>query len=304
MSAFLSRCSFVCLLIATFGIGHGSVDSMVLAQEPAAEPDPLFPDPALAAVMRASVLAKRDNSEPLTREDVADISRVEAPRQKIHNLEGLQHCHSLMLVEFTDNVISDLTPLAELTKLQSVSLAGNHIADLSPLAKLTAIQLLDLSGNEVRNLDALRKMTNMRTLYLADNKLDCIAALAKLQKISGLDVAGNRIQDLGPVSGLKRLTTLEISDNSIKSLAPLTELADLSMLIMPNNPIDSLDPIVKMCVEDADANRRFAPYLKIYLNLQSDQASVWQNDIEKLKAVGLSVHDYRRPASPKSTRTP
>ncbi len=304
MFALLSRWSVVSLLALTVAFSISLKDSAALAQEPAAASDTLFPDPALEAVVRSSVFAKRNTDEPLTREDVADISRIEAANQKIRNLAGLQHCRSLMLVDFTDNEISDLAPLADLTRLQSVTLAGNHIRDISPLAKLTAIQLLDLSRNEVKKLDPIGEMTNMRTLYLADNRLDDISAVADLQKISALDLAGNRIEDLTPVSGLRWLTTLEISDNRVRSLAPLAGLPDLSMLIMPNNPIDSLAPIVKMCVEDAGADRRFAPYLKLYLDLRSEKAAGWQKAVEKLTAVGVSVHDYRRPTSSKSSRTP
>lgn len=304
MFVFLSRWSFVTLLalVVVFSTGRGN--AAAIAQEPVAAADSLFPDPALEAVVRASVFSKRNNHEPLTAEDVADISRIEAANQKIRNLAGLEHCRSLMLVDFTDNEITDLTPLAGLDRLQSVTLAGNRISDLSPLAKLTGIQLLDLSRNEVESLDALEEMKNMRTLYLADNRLHQVSAVANFRKLGALDLAGNRIEDLSPLSNLKWLTTLEISDNRVESLAPLASLADLSMLIMPNNPIESLDPIVTMCVNDANSDRRFAPYLKLYLDLQSDGAAAWQGAIEKLTALGVSVHDYRRPTSSKSPQTP
>ena len=44
----------------------------------------------------------------------------------IKNLEGLQHCKALMLIDLEDNEISDLTPIAELKRLQSVTLAGQQ----------------------------------------------------------------------------------------------------------------------------------------------------------------------------------
>lgn len=308
MFAFFFRGLAGCLCCSVFAFSIGRADEAADASTPApAAEQPtvpavasLFPDPKLEAEVRARVFSKRNNTEPLTADDVAEISRIEAPRKGIRDLTGLQHCRSLMLVDFADNEITDLTPLAGLKKLQSVTLAGNHIADISPLSQLTAIQLLDLSRNELANLDALRDMVNMRTLYLADNRLDDIVAVSGLKKIGALDVAGNKIVDLAPLSDWKWLTTLEISDNPVRSLDPLTKLTHLSMLIMPNNPIDSLDPLVKMCVEDAGGDRRFAPYLKVYLDMQSDEAAARQGAIDKLKEVGVSVHDYRRPTPSKS----
>jgi Leucine-rich repeat (LRR) protein len=254
----------------------------------------MFADAALEAAVREHVLSKRGNDQPLTPEDVATISRLVAPGRGIRSLAGLEHCRSLMLVDLTDNLISDLAPLAELNRLQSVTLAGNQIRDISPMEGLTAMQLLDFSRNQVENLKAVSKMTNLRALYVADNRLKSIAPLTSLSKIGALDIAGNAIDDLAPVANLTWLTVLEISDNPVRSLAPLTALPNLSMLIMPNNPLDSLDPLVKMCVEDAQADRRLAPYLKLYLNLQSDTAKQWQDSIKTLREAGVSIHDYRR----------
>ncbi|TWU10159.1 Internalin-A precursor [Allorhodopirellula heiligendammensis] len=302
MVSLVFRLSTLSFAVAAFVCSMSHTSNPALAQTP--ESGSIFTDPALEAAVRAHVFAKRHGNEPLTVDDVAEISRVVAPQQGIRSLEGLQHCRSLMLVDLAGNEISDLAPLAKLNKLQSVTLAGNRIESIAALEPLTRIQLLDLSGNDVAQLEPIRNMKNMRTLYLADNQLENISAIAELQKISALDLAGNPIVDLSPVSSLGWLTTLEISDCQVRSLSPLGNLTKLAMLIMPNNPIDSLDPILKMCVEDAGSNRRFAPYLKIYLDLQSDKASAWQGAIEKLKAVGVSVHDYRRPTTSKSTHSP
>ncbi len=291
-----TRSLLVCLVITpilnSLGEGVQAQPPQVATAAPAAPS--IFLDAALEAAVRESVFAKRHNDQPLTPEDVASISRLVAPGRGIHSLAGLEHCRSLMLVNLVGNQISDLGPLAELKRLQSVALAGNQIRDISPIAGLTAMQLLDLSRNQVENLAAVSKMTNLRALYVADNRLKSIAPLTSLSKIGALDIAGNAIDDLAPVAGLTWLTVLEISDNPVRSLAPLTALPNLSMLIMPNTPLDSLDSLVNMCVEDAQADRRLAPYLKLYLNLQNDTASQWQDAIETLRQVGVSIHDYRR----------
>ena len=111
-----------------------------------------FPDKALEEAVRREVFEKRYNKQPITKDDVANISRVVGTGLKIKNLEGLQHCRALMLIDLRDNEIADLKPIAQLKRLQSVTLAGNKIKDIKPLADLVAMQLLDLSRNEVLSL--------------------------------------------------------------------------------------------------------------------------------------------------------
>ncbi len=109
----------------------------------------IFPDKGLEAAVRQEVFAKRYNDEPLTAEDVKNISQVKGKGKEIQSLEGLQHCTALMLIDLENNKISDLTPIKDLKQLQSVTLAGNQIESIEPLAGLVGIQYLELSRNKV-----------------------------------------------------------------------------------------------------------------------------------------------------------
>jgi internalin A len=253
------------------------------------KPVAIFPDKALEKAVRAEVFAKRHNDEPITAEDVRNISRVVGKKKGIKNLEGLQHCHAIMLIDLEDNEIVDLQPIAELKRLQSVTLAGNKIKDLKPIENLKAMQLLDLSKNEVEDLSALKEMSNLRTLYVADNKLKSLDPLAALTKVWSLDVSNNLITDLTPVGKFKWLTTLQITGNQVESLAPIAELRELDMLLMAKNKVADLGPLVEMCRKDAEGERRFAPYLDVYFgdNPISDKEQM----TEKLKSFGVDVYD-------------
>ncbi|QEG38778.1 Internalin-A precursor [Roseimaritima ulvae] len=255
------------------------------------DPPRLFPDPGLEAAVRAEVFAKRYNEEPLTKEDVQNISRVVGRGKEIKNLEGLQHCPAVMLLDFEDNAITDLTPIAKLKRLQSVTLAGNQIEDLKPLKDLTGIQLLDVSRNKVKDLSPLTAMANLRTLYVADNQLTTLQPIAELTKIWSLDAQNNQLTDLQPIAKLNWLTTLNVSGNAIENLQPLSGLQELNLLLISKNKISNLQPLVEMCQQDAEGARRFAPYLRLYLgeNPLSEDAKTKQ--IEALKAVGVDVFD-------------
>ncbi|MEM6979773.1 MAG: leucine-rich repeat domain-containing protein [Planctomycetota bacterium] len=282
-----------CFLVVTASPTMAQTDQETASQK-VDQPNSIFPDKALEKAIRAEVFEKRFNDDPITVDDVAKISRVVASGKGIKSLEGLQHCGSLMLIDLSNNRITDLRPLAKLTRLQSVTLSGNLISNIQPLAKLTAMQLLDLSGNQLTSLNAIEGMHNLRTLYAADNELTEIEPVAGLEKIWSLDVAGNRLTDLKPLSNLTWLTTVEVSDNKIESLSPLKGLRDLDLLILSGNPLSSIDPLVDMCQADAEGDRRFAPYLDVYLTPEQMESSALVDGLERLRRLGVRLHEYQR----------
>lgn len=251
--------------------------------------DNVFPDKGLEAAVRAEVFEKRYNQEPITVEDVKNISRVVGRGKGIKSLEGLQHCKEVMLLDLENNEIADLSPIKELKLLQSVTLAGNKITDLAPLEGLTKMQLLDISRNQVTDLNPVKGMENLRDLWAADNQIKSLDPVRELKKVWSIDVAGNGITDLGPVASLKWLTTLDAQRNAITSLDPLKGLTELDFLLLQKNKIEDLGLLVEMCQKDAAGDKRFAPYLQLYLegNPLSDKAKGEQ--AEQLKAVGVRL---------------
>jgi internalin A len=111
-----------------------------------------FPDKNLEAALRTMVYEKRTNMEELTDEDLRKISTLEARGKKIQNLSGIEKCANILLIDLSENEISDLGPLRGLVGLQSLSLANNKIADLTPLMELNKLQYLNLSGNQIKAL--------------------------------------------------------------------------------------------------------------------------------------------------------
>ncbi|MEO1970265.1 MAG: hypothetical protein ABGX07_01850, partial [Pirellulaceae bacterium] len=88
----------ICLAISTLAV---LVPSLAVGQD-------LFPDKNLESVVRREVFAKRDNQEPLTEDDVKNISQVRGRGKGIKSLKGLEKCRSLALIELADNEIADL----------------------------------------------------------------------------------------------------------------------------------------------------------------------------------------------------
>jgi Leucine-rich repeat (LRR) protein len=75
------------------------------------------------------------------------------------------------------NRISDLAPLAKLTRLSSLSLPRNQIRDLGPLASVHKLMTIDLSDNEISDLTPLTKQTEVTLLMLERNKITDLTPL-------------------------------------------------------------------------------------------------------------------------------
>lgn len=285
---------FLLMLAATTCL----VSPPAMADEPAKdsekkeEPKPvesIFKDKALEDAVRKQVFAKKYNNEPIVAADVEKISRVEGVGKQIKSLDGLEHCHALMLIDLRDNQIEDLKPIAQLKRLQSVSLSGNRIKDLSPIKELTAMQLLDVSRNQIADLQPLAEMSNLRTLYVAENDIKSLDPIAPLSKIWSLDASGNKLSSVEPVAGLKWITMLDLRNNSISDISPIAKLPAINILRLDNNEIKDLAPLVQACQKDAEGDNRFAPYLRLFLDGNPIDDKAKADAIEKLKTAGVKV---------------
>ncbi len=248
--------------------------------------DGIFPDKNLEKVVRQYVFAKKDNQEPLTDDDVKNISTIYGKKSGITNLAGLEKCVALQLLDLEENEVADLTPIKDLKLLQSLNMAKNKLNNLAPLAELTALQYLQLDNNQIVDLAPLAKMENMMALYLANNQVKDIAPLNGLAKLHALYLEGNAGVDIKPVANLKRLSSLDLQGTGISDLSPLAELTELSFLMLSKNQITDLTVLVEMANKDAAGMKRFSPFWRIYLggNPLSDAAKTAQ--VEELKKLG------------------
>ena len=250
----------------------------------------LFPDKALEAAVRWEVFEKRYNSEPIKAEDVKNISQVVARGKGVKSLEGLQHCKSLMKIDLANNEISDLSPIADLKQLQSIDLSGNQIENIAPLAGLKQSQYLQLSKNKIVDLAPIKDLTNLNSLYLNDNQIKSLEHVAALKKLWTLQAAGNPLENTSAVAELRGLKTLNLNGCGLKKVEFLKGIKELSLLMLDKNPIESLDPLVEVC--EADTARRFAPFLRLYLDAKV--AGDLNSAIERLKKVGVRINPEKR----------
>lgn len=249
----------------------------------------VFPDKALEAAVRREVFEKRYNTEPITADDVKNISQVVGKRAGIKSLEGLQHCKSIMKIDLEGNEIVDLSPLKDLKLLQSIDLSKNKIESLEPLAQLTNSQYLQLSQNSISDLAPLKDMNNLRSLYVSGNKIKSLEPLANLKKMWTLNVAGNPIENASPISSLKGLDSINFQGCSIKSVEFLRNMAPHFLMLRETN-IDDFGPLVEACEADAKGDHRFAQFMQLYLDDATLKNEKHAAMLERLRAAKVRIN--------------
>jgi internalin A len=257
---------------------------------PAALAQDLFPDKALEAAVRREVFEKRYNAEPLTLDDVKSISQVVAKGKGIKSLEGLQNCKALMKLDLEKNEIVDLGPIRDLKLLQSVDLASNQIQSLEPLTGLIAIQYLHIANNSIEDLGPLRGMVKIQSLYASGNKIKKLEPIFALKKLWTLDVAASPIEDLNGIAELRGLQTINLKGCNVKTLEFAKSMREVRLLILQENPEVDLTALIEACQADAKENRRFAPFLRLYVDdslVQNASKAAW---LEELKTIGVRIN--------------
>ena len=211
-----------------------------------------IPDSNLRTVIEAE-LGKAAGA-PITVNEMAILTELEAPNTNIRDLTGLEFATNLRELnlgqenvsgtEVNSNAVSDLSPLARLTKLITLNLSDNSISDLSPLTGLTQLTTsLDLNDNLISDLSPLAGLVNLTHLELGNNLISDLSPLADLTKLSRLWLYRNSISDLSPLADLITLRTLHLQVNSVSDLSHLARLTRLTELDLYCNPVSDISPL-------------------------------------------------------------
>ena len=120
-------------------------DELIITVNP--NPNPKFEDLNLEAIIRAKLNKQVEELGENTLLSLDSLSYAEvSPLNRIYSLKGLENCKNLVFVGLGSQDISDISPLASLTKLKYLWLDQNRkITDVAPISGL--IDLEDLNIN-------------------------------------------------------------------------------------------------------------------------------------------------------------
>ncbi|GHG03170.1 leucine-rich repeat domain-containing protein [Thalassotalea marina] len=174
--------------------------------------------------------------------------------QSIDDLEKFEH---LIQVDFTNNSIADLSPLAEHVALQSVWLPQNNVADLSPLSGLSNLTGLNIANNKVNDLTPLSALTKLEQFSAFNdsqgqnnNDIRDISPLSAATNLKLLWLVGNSLQSLEPIRNMTNLNSLTFGQldpsSDTDDISPLAQLTNLNELLMANHNATDLMPLAQL----------------------------------------------------------
>ena len=199
-----------------------------------------FPDRNLRAAVAEKIGA---NPARVTAVVLRSLTSFTVRNRGIENLEGLQHARNLKRLDLASNLLSDITPLANLINLEGLSLHRNAIADISPLAGLTNLRRLTLYDNRIININALSGLKQLQELEVQGNAITEIGLLSELVALEHLHLAGNPISDISPLADLVNLEVLRLHRNAIVDISPLAGLTNLVHLSIDHNAVTDISPL-------------------------------------------------------------
>ena len=215
-------------------------------------PPVTIPDANLRAVIEDSL--GKASGAPITRAEMATLTRLDAPNSGILDLTGLEHAANLtrlglgwFFVEgegwVNNNNITDVSALSGITSLTGLDLGGNSISNIEPLSGLINLTGLDVADNSIKNIRPLSNLTKLTYLQIWHNPIADLQPLSNLTRLGLLSLAGNEISDISSLAGLTDLTELWLHDNNITNLSPLSRLKKLTTLGLWQNSIADISSL-------------------------------------------------------------
>ena len=201
-----------------------------------------MPDANLRAAIR-SVLGL-NAGDPLTQQNMAELTSLNADSKQIINLTGLEYATNLTRLIVPRNEIKGLTPIENLTTLTYIDLHYNQISDLTPLQNLISLTVLRIGANQMTNIMPLENLTALTELWIPYNdQISDFTPLRNLTALTKLILYQTQIKDLTPLENLTNLTELWLYDNGISDIEPLKNLTDLTSLQIQNNQISDVSSL-------------------------------------------------------------
>ena len=136
----------------------------------------------------------------------------------------LSDIYDYQYFSITEIGVSDLTGMENMFNLTDLGISYNlGITDLSPIAGLTKLTWLDADSVGTGDLSDLADLIWLRSLQFARNNATSISTLAGFTTLRELDLSYNQITDLTPLRNLTSLDYLYLHNNSIADISPLLD---------------------------------------------------------------------------------
>lgn len=167
----------------------------------------------------ASRLFKDNRMEEGPIRSLADLSKMPNMKeifismQQITDISPLAALSKLEVVDIKNNPVTDISPLGELNFLKRINLFDTRVTDLSPLANCPMLSELDAGKLPVRSAEAFYGLKGLRDLNLYETTIDTLEGIDKLTQLKFFEVSGIIDGDLTPLLSLPHLENVTLGED-------------------------------------------------------------------------------------------
>ena len=177
-------------------------------------------------------------------EQALRLTSLKADENKIFELNGIENCTLLSMVSIDGNAVADLSVLAKSReKLMYLSFRDNLVTDLSPLTDMSSLKKLKFDRNYVEDLSPLKTMTVLELISADENGISSIEEICYSRHLRDMSFANNQITDMQPLVDLgiqaeRDFDVVDLSGNQISELK-LPGAQKVEYLNLCGNPLTS-----------------------------------------------------------------
>jgi hypothetical protein len=145
--------------------------------------------------------------------------------------------------------ITDISPLAEMTRLETLKLdRAEGITDFTPVGKIKTLKVLDLSHLKFQSIDFLKELRDLEEIafFQPGDAVTDISALAGHTKLKKANFYAFQFQDLGPLKDATEMTELSLYSTKVNDLSPLAGMKGLRDLNLYACPLTDLSPLAEL----------------------------------------------------------
>ncbi|ONI46743.1 hypothetical protein AN643_01260 [Candidatus Epulonipiscioides saccharophilum] len=187
--------------------------------------------------------ADKNHNGQVDYSEVKDLEYLRLNNKYISDISDLKHFYNLESLISHNHSITDLSPLASLSKLTYLdlgldTLSANGISDISPLKNMYNLDYLDLANHSISDISALSGLTGLKNLILENNLIVEVSPLANLNELTLLNIQGNELEpDLDFLTDLDDLQRLYVDDTYINTQDELAFFASgIHLYLQPSTP--------------------------------------------------------------------
>jgi hypothetical protein len=221
------------------------------------ELDGLIKDPAVDRAIRRKI---RKFGGPLKEKDlealrVLEINSKTKGRTRANSLIGLEGAVYLTRLQLSDNSLTNVNALTNLTLLRDLYFHGgtgikdqsSPITDFGWLGGLTNLNTLYLNSLQIGNLAPLANLKNLRELTLINCGVRDANALAPLAgTLEKLVLSNNAIGNAASLTVFENVNALYLNHNQIGDVTPLGQMGGLNSLYLDGNPVRDITPLMTL----------------------------------------------------------